>query len=110
MQPASGDAAPIAFEHNDKFGFVAADPQLLGTGMEVEVDVQASGRLGAALKAGRLATTCSAAALEAVDVLPSADGASCTVKSLHTVGCTAEETLALVTEVCLALIEATKHE
>lgn len=54
--------------------FVTADPAVLGTGMQAEVVVRAAGRLGTALKAGRLATTCSAAALEAVDVEPTEVG------------------------------------
>ncbi len=78
--------------------------------MQAEVVVKAAGRLGSALKAGRLATTCSAAALDAVDVEPTEDGAGCVVRSHKTVGVTVAETLAAVTEAALALIEATKHE
>ena len=70
----------------------------------------ASGRLGAALKAGRLATTCSSAALACVDVVPSADGATCFVRSAKTVGVTCAQVLACVTEAAAALVEAAKTE
>ena len=102
--------AGVSYEVNEKFGFVTADVGLLGTGLVVEVRVKASARLGAALKAGRLATTCSAATLDVIEVVPSVDGASCTVRSGRTLGMTVEATLAAVTEAALALIEATKHE
>jgi creatine kinase len=105
-----GGGGGLGFEYNSKFGYVTADLSQLGTAMECEVTVKAAGRLGTALKAGRLATTCSQATLEAVDVVPSEDGLSCTVKSLRTVGVSVSETLAAVTEAACALIEATKHE
>ena len=92
------------------YSYVTADPSILGTGMVVEIVVRAAGRLGAALKAGRLATTCSAAALEAVNVEPTEDGEGCIVRSVKTVGVTVAETLGVVTEAALALVEATRHE
>lgn len=70
----------------------------------------ASGHLGAALKAGRLATTCSAEALASVDVLPSPDGETCFVRSAKTVGVTCAQMLAFVSEVSAALVEAAKAE
>jgi len=111
--PASGGAAQAGvsgFEYNSKFGFVTADLSVLGTGMEASVTVKAPGHLGTALKAGRLATTCSQATLDAVDVVPSVDGLTCTVQSVRTVGVGVSETLAAVTEAALALIEASKLE
>ena len=92
------------------YSYVTADPSILGTGMVVEIVVRVAGRLGAALKAGRLATTCSAAALEAVNVEPTEDGEGCIVRSVKTVGVTVAETLGVVTEAALALVEATRHE
>ena len=76
------------------YSYVTADPSILGTGMVVEIVVRAAGRLSAALKAGRLATTCSAAALEAVNVEPTEDGEGCIVRQ-KTVGVTVAETLGL---------------
>jgi myosin heavy subunit len=107
-KPASADAVAISYEYNSKFGFVTADPALLGTAMELEVTVNAPGGLGSALKAGRLATTCSTATLDSVDIIPSLDGTMCTIKSVRTVGVTVLETLEAVTEATLALLEAVK--
>jgi len=39
-KPASADAVAISYEYNGKFGYVTADPALLGTAMEVEVTVR----------------------------------------------------------------------
>jgi len=43
-QPASdaSGAMVLAFEYNDKFGFVTADPAVLGTAMDCEVKAVAS--------------------------------------------------------------------
>jgi hypothetical protein len=68
---------------------------------------RAAGGLGSALKAGRLATSCSSAALDSVDIIPSLDGTMCTIKSVRTVGVSVLETLEAVTEATLALLEAT---
>jgi len=107
-KPASPDAVAISYEYNSKFGYVTADPALLGTAMEVEVVVKAPGGLGSALKAGRLATACSSSSLDSVDIIPSLDGTMCTIKSVRTVGVTVLETLEAVTETTLALLEAVK--
>ena len=107
--PHGPEVPPVAFEYNDKFGFVTADPSLLGTGMELEVRLKCPASVAAAGAAGRLAGL-DVAQAALVDVVPSADGSGCAVRSAKTVGVTVQEVLGAVTAAAAALVEAAKAE